>query len=152
MFDVKNHPEKLTIYVRASGLVRLDEMQVASGVLKAAVDSYGGRSHLVLADMRGMLPAPPEVAVIMGEAIGYSRHHGTVLCVHLSDSAIVRLQAARLVRECNPLDTATVDVVSLEEAEIALEEERRHIAERSQSGVLTRIESGRGGPKAMNSD
>lgn len=140
MFDVKNHPDKLTIYIRSSGQVRLAEARAAIEAMKIAVDSYNGRPHLVLADARGMLPVAPDVAELMGEGIGYSRRNGTVVCVHLADSAIVRLQAARLVRESNPMDTATVDVVSLEEAEIVLEEERRHIAERTQSGVIPRVE------------
>ena len=55
--------------------------------------------HIVLADMRGMSVLAPEAAELFGEVIRYGRMHGAVLCVHLSDSSITRLQAARLARD-----------------------------------------------------
>ncbi len=94
---------------------------------KAATDSYGGGKHLVLADMRGLKPATPEVAEIMGEAIGYARSRGVACCAHLSDSSIQRLQTARLAREASPHDDVTTDVVSPEEAERVLEEARARL-------------------------
>lgn len=144
MFEVKNDPEKLTVYVRVSGLLRGDEAHAAFNAMRAAVDSYRGRSHLFLADMRGLLPLAPAEAAQMGESIAYSRRRGTILCVHLSDSAIVRLQASRLVREVSVQDTMTVDVVSLEEAELALDDARRHIASGGESGVIARVAAGHG--------
>lgn len=150
MFEVENRPEKLTVYVRMSGAVRLEEAQASVEALKAATDSYGRRSHVYLADLRGLLPLPPEVAAMLGEAIAYSRQRGTIVCIHLSDSAIVRLQATRLVREINPDDSVTIDVVSLEEAELALEDARRQIVSGAEAGIVQRIASGRSRAGAMS--
>lgn len=127
MWEVKNDPEKRTIYVRMSGFMREDEMKEWAEAYKAATDSYGGGKHLVLADMRGLKPATPEVAEIMGEAIGYARSRGVACCAHLSDSSIQRLQTARLAREASPHDDVTTDVVSPEEAERVLEEARARL-------------------------
>lgn len=143
MFHIQNEPEKLTIYARTSGLLRMDEARTIVESLMSAVRTYGGRSHLFVADMRGLLPLAPDVAAMIGEGIASSRRNGTVLCVHLSDSAIIRLQAKRLVREISPQDSMTVDVVSLEEAEVALEEARRHIMSGGDSGIVPRLAEGR---------
>ncbi len=78
--------------------------------------------HIVLADMRGMSVLAPEAAELFGEVIRYGRMHGAVLCVHLSDSSITRLQAARLAREVQPDDAVTINVVSLEEAHRLIDE------------------------------
>jgi ATP-dependent helicase YprA (DUF1998 family) len=93
-----------------------------------ATETYQGKAHVVLADMRGMLPLQPEVAHIMGQGIGFGRANGAKRCAHLSDDTIQRLQAARIARLSSPNDTVTVDVVSLEEAEAVLVEARRSLA------------------------
>ena len=127
MWEVKNDPEKRTIYVRMSGFMREDEMKEWAEAYKAATDTYKGEKHLVLADMRGLKPAGPEAAEIMGQAIGYARARGVACCAHLSDSTIARLQAARLAREAAVGDDVTTDVVSLEEAERVLAEARSRL-------------------------
>lgn len=99
-------------------------MQEWAEVYLAATRSYGGGNHLVLADMRGLKPADPAAAEVMGSAIGYARAHGVACCAHISDSTVARLQARRLAREASPEDDVTIDVVSLEEAEQVLEEAR----------------------------
>ena len=74
--------------------------------------------------MRGLTPLSPEGARIFGEIIKYSRARGCLACVHLSDSSIARLQAARLAREASPYDDITVNVVSIEEAQRVVEEKQ----------------------------
>ncbi|HEX7118640.1 MAG TPA: hypothetical protein VF212_07630 [Longimicrobiales bacterium] len=107
--------------------MREDEMQEWADAYIAATDSYGGGSHVVLADMRGLKPAGAEAAEIMGKAIGYARSRGVVCCAHISDSTIARLQAARIAREASPNDDVTTDVVSIDEAELVLAEARARI-------------------------
>ncbi len=124
---MKNDPEERTIYVRMSGFMREDEMKEWAEAYIAATDTYQGGKHLVLADMRGLKPAGPEAAEIMGRAIGYARARGVACCAHISDSTIARLQAARLAREAAAGDDVTTDVVSLEEAERVLEEARARL-------------------------
>jgi hypothetical protein len=82
---------------------------------------------MVVADMRGMKPLHPPVAKLLGEAIGYGRKNGAVLCVHISDHTVQRLQASRVARENSPTDDITVDVSSLEEAERVLDEARSRL-------------------------
>jgi hypothetical protein len=79
---------------------------------------------MLIADMRGLAPLSQESAKLMGEAIAFQRAHGIVLCAHLSDSSITRLQAKRLAREATPNDKVTIEVVSPEEAERVLDERR----------------------------
>ncbi len=104
--------------------MRENEMKEWADAYIAATDAYAGGPHLVLADMRGLKPAGPESAEIMGNAIAYARTRGVACCAHLSDSTIQRLQTARLAREASPHDDVTTDVVSPEEAERVLEEAR----------------------------
>ena len=124
MYEISNDIPKSVITFRASGVIRLDEMRTAVGLYTKATDSYKNRGHFLLADMRGMSALAPQVAAVMGEAIGYGRGHGVALCAHLSDSGIVRLQSGRLAREVSPNDKGTVDVVSVEEAWRVFEERR----------------------------
>lgn len=124
MYEVDNDVEKRTIRLRMSGFMREDEMREWAEAYIAATDSYGGGKHLVLADMRGLKPADPKAAEIMGKAIGEARAKGVARCAHISDSTIARLQAARLAREASPGDDVTIDVVSLDEAEQVLDEAR----------------------------
>jgi hypothetical protein len=119
-----NHPNLRTIRFAANGMLTEEETVRAFAEAKAMTDSYEGKKHLVLADMRGMKPAPAKVAAKLGELIGYQRSHGVYLCVHLSDETVTRLQIDRLSRKASPNDDATIDVASLDEAESVLSEER----------------------------
>ena len=107
--------------MRLASLLGPDLKQVLKEA-KWSTDAFHGEPHVVFADMRGMVAISPEGAAILGELIRYGRTHGTVCCVHLSDSSIARLQASRLAREASPMDDGTVNVVSLEEAERVIEE------------------------------
>jgi hypothetical protein len=126
MYRVLNQPALRTITCQISGLLTEEEALAAEQESKQIVDSYGGEPHLCLADGRGFVPVSPAAAVPLQRLIKYSREHGTVCCVHLYDSAIARLQAARLAREATKeIDgTLTVEVVSIEEAEQVLREQR----------------------------
>lgn len=124
MLEINNDRAARTIYLRMSGTVTLDETRAGAEAARRATDDYRGEPHMVLADMRGVRPLAPEAAQVMGDAIAYQRARGVVCCVHLSDSSIVRLQAARLAREAVSGTTDTFEVVSLEEAEHVLSETR----------------------------
>lgn len=125
-FQVSNQPLLRTVTFRASGALSLSDALRAEREGQIIIDSYRGRPHLVMADVRGLMPSSPAVAEVMQRIIQYSRQRGTVCCVHLYDSAITRLQAARLAREATrDIDgTLTVEVVSVEEAEEVLREQR----------------------------
>jgi hypothetical protein len=126
MFSVEIDRAKRTIKFRISGSVVIDEMKMIEVQAKAATDLIGGK-HLVYADMRGMLPMSPECAEVMGRIIRYGRTHGTDACVHLSDSVVSKLQAARLAREVNPVDKITINVVSDEEGAKVVEEKQAQL-------------------------
>ncbi len=119
-----NHPKLRTIRFVASGTLTDDDLETIGREGMALSDSYRGKKHLVLADMRGLKPSTPRVAEKLGELIVYQRSHGVSLCVHLSDESVTRLQMDRLSRKASPHDSATVDVVSLDEAEKVLSEAR----------------------------
>jgi hypothetical protein len=123
--EVLNDPARRTIRVRMEGQFDATSMRrFAEDYVKATAE-YAGREHVVLADMRGMLPSQPEVEQLFGDAIGFGRRHGAIRCAHLSDDTVQRLQAARLGRLASPRDDVTIDVISLEEAELVLAEARR---------------------------
>jgi hypothetical protein len=126
MYWILNQPALRTITCQMSGMLTEEEALAAERENKQVVDSYGGEPHLCFADARGFAPASPAVAASMQRMIAYARRNGTVCCVHLYDSAIARLQGARLAREATKeIDgTVTVEVVSLEEAEQVLREQR----------------------------
>jgi hypothetical protein len=124
MFDVVNQVRRRTILTRMSGHFTEAEMRGWADTYRAVTDSYEGRPHLVLADMRGMLPCAPRVAEIMMEAIGYARQRGVACCAHISDLTVTRLQAARLARQASEGDDVTIECVSLEEAGQVLRERR----------------------------
>lgn len=132
-FKLLNQPLLRTISFHATGMLTLEEALQAEEEGKRASDSYRGKPHLVLADARGLKPASPEIAEILQRIIRYCRLRGTVCCVHVYDSAVSRLQAARLAREATrDVDgTLTVEVVSLEEAEQVLTEQRALLLGRS---------------------
>jgi hypothetical protein len=127
MYEVRNDETTRTIYVRMSGLLREEEMSAWAQEYRRVTDAYEGGRHLVLADMRGMLASSEAVAEMMRDAIAYARKRGVTCCAHLSDSAIQRLQAARIAREASEGDDVTVNVVSLEEANRVLDEARRRL-------------------------
>lgn len=130
MFEVKNDIADRTIRIRVSGVIREADLREASEELRRITDRYNGSEHMLIADMRGLVPMSPECAALMGETIEYQRRRGVVLCAHLSDSSIIRLQAKRLAREAWSDDRMTIDVVSLEEAEKVLSEHRPTLARR----------------------
>jgi hypothetical protein len=124
MFEVTNDVSRRTITARMSGFMRPNEMKEYVAVYKKATDSYGGGRHLVLADMRGLRPLEPESANLFSEVINHGRKNGCVMCAHVSDSTIARLQTARVASEASPNDDITVDCVSLEEAQNQLAKAR----------------------------
>lgn len=126
-FSLRNESLERTIYIRMEGFFEESEMRAFCDSYRQATDSYQGRPHLVLADMRGMQIASIEVSKLLGDAIGYARERGVACCAHLSSSTVQKLQAARLAREHSPGDDVTVNVVSPEEAHKVLEEARRKL-------------------------
>lgn len=124
MIGVTNQQTRRTIVVRLNGLISPAEMQEFADKYRAATDSYGGQPHLVLADMRGMKTNTPAAAGILQSAIAYARSRGVLCCAHISDDTVARLQMARIAREVAAGDDVTVDVVSLEEADVVLQEKR----------------------------
>jgi len=69
----------------------------------------------------------PPAAKLLGDAIGYGRRNGCVLCAHISDHTVQRLQAARVARENSATDDITVDVSSVDEAERVVSEARSRL-------------------------
>jgi len=130
MIEIDNDIPSRTIRVRMASPITDTELIDAVPLMKRASDAYRGAEHMTLADMRGLNPLSPDQAALMGEAIAYQRRRGVVLCAHLSDSSIMRLQAKRLGREASPHDTTTIDVVSLDEAEKVLAERRAALGPR----------------------
>lgn len=128
MFEIKNDLAAKTIRLRITGRMDVAEARDAADQSCRATDAYNGAEHMILADMRGLVTLSPEAAAVMGESIAYQRRRGVVLCAHLSDSSITRLQAQRVAREASPTDSVTIDVVSLAEAEEVLSERRPMLA------------------------
>ena len=124
MFEVTINRTRRVITFRASGTLSMDELRNILKEAKWTTDLFRGEPHLVLADMRGMTPLSQEGTAILGEMIKYGREHGTICCVHLSDSSIARLQTNRLAREASPYDDITVNVVSMEEADRVIQEKQ----------------------------
>ncbi len=112
------------IVARLAGLFTEAEMNAVAASYREATEALRGKRHMVIADMRGMKPLRQRCAEILGEVIRYGRENGTVLCVHLSDHVVQRLQASRLARENSPTDDITVDVQTPEEARRVVEELR----------------------------
>jgi hypothetical protein len=113
------------VAVRVSGTIKIEELERVAREARWVTDQLAGGEHIVLADMRGMAPMSADAARILGELIRYGRERGTACCVHLSDSSIARLQAARLAREASPQDNITINVVSVDEAERVIEEKQK---------------------------
>lgn len=130
MIGVTNQQTRRTIVVRLNGLISPAEMQDFADKYRAATDTYAGQPHLVLADMRGMKTNTPAAASILQSAIAYARGRGVLCCAHISDDTVARLQMARIAREVAAGDDVTIDVVSLEEAEVVLQEKRFELMKR----------------------
>lgn len=126
-FSVKNDLAERTVYIRMEGFFEEQQMKEFARAALTATESYGGKPHLVLADMRGMQIASIEVSRLFGEYIGSARAKGVACCAHLSTSTVQKLQAARLARENSPGDDVTVNVVSVEEAHKLFSEVRRRL-------------------------
>jgi hypothetical protein len=101
---------------RMSGLYSEQDMRRASELLHEVTKGFAGKRHIVIADMRGMKAVHPSLATILGEAIGYQRANGCVLCLHVSDDTVQKLQVARVARKYSPQDDVTVDVDSVDAA------------------------------------
>jgi len=126
-FEVKIDFAKRTIYTRMKGLFSDASMQAWAEVYKRETDRFGGRRHMVIADMRGMRALYPSVGAILAGTIAYARRNGVVLCAHITDDIVQRLQAKRLARQNSLADEVTVDVASIEEAKRVLDEARSRL-------------------------
>ncbi|HYI00067.1 hypothetical protein [Hyalangium sp.] len=93
-------------------------------LLFEASASYGGKPHLVLADMRELQISSLDVSKLLGEAIGQVRKQGVTCCAHLTSATVVKMQMGRLAREHSHGEDVTVNVGSLEEANKVLAEAR----------------------------
>ena len=120
-----------TIFTRMTGLFSEEDMHAWAKQYHDATDRFQGRKHMVIADMRGMKTVHPSIANIMGGEIGYARDHGVVLCAHLSDDTVQRLQARRVARMNSPDDNITVDVNSVQEARRVVDEAKGRIDDAS---------------------
>ncbi len=138
-YEVRLDLSGRTIYCRMTGLFQLEDISAWAHTYREATDRFRGRKHVVIADMRGMRSMLPEVAKVLGEAIGHARRHGAALCAHLSDDTIQRLQARRVARENSPADDITVDVVSLEEAERVAHECAQHLEDTASPSIRGRL-------------
>jgi len=121
-FDFFNDLPRRTIRVRMTGEFDVQSIERFAEEYREVTREYAGQAHFVLADMRGTAPIAPDVAIVLGEVMAWSRRHGVVRCVHCSDDTVYRLQAARLGRMSSPHDDLTVDVVSVDEGERVLSE------------------------------
>ena len=130
-FEVHLDLGKRTIVLRMKGLFSEDDMRAFASEYRRATDRFQRRKHMVIADMRGMKAIHPTIAKIMGAEIAYARGHGVVLCAHVSDDTVQRLQARRLARENALTDDVSVDVTSVEEAQKVVDEARRRINDRT---------------------
>ncbi|MBU8899367.1 hypothetical protein DRW03_10070 [Corallococcus sp. H22C18031201] len=135
MFEVTNDVSRRTITARMSGFMRPNEMREFATIYRKATDSYSGGRHLVLADMRGLKALEPESATLFSDVINHGRKNGCVMCAHVSDSTIARLQTARVASEASPNDDITMDCVSLDEAHVQLAKARSRFFLGSEHGT-----------------
>ena len=135
-FDVRAELHERVIHIRMSGFFQEPDMRALVAASERATDEFRGRRHMVIADMRGMKPLYSQIAQLLGEGIRYGRQHGAVLCAHLSDHTVQRLQAARLVREISVNDEVTVDVQSVEEAIRVVDEARPRLDDPRYTGSI----------------
>lgn len=117
-YEVKADPVQRTVFVRMRGIFDEATMREwCKSYREQGTEAMRGKNHIVIADMRGMKTVHPTIAALMGAEIGYARRNGAVLCIHISDDTVQRLQAARIARQNSPGDDITVDCDSLEEAQ-----------------------------------
>ena len=138
-FEVRVDLAKRTLFTRMSGLFsETDMIAWAEAYRRDGTDRFKGRPHMVLADMRGMKTVHPSIAAILGAEIGHARQNGVVLCAHLSDDTVQRLQAKRVARMNVEGDDVTVDVSSVEEAHRVIDEARDRLEAPSYAGASIR--------------
>lgn len=138
-FEVSVDLGKRTLFTRMTGLFSEADMTAwAETYRRDGTDRFKGRPHMVLADMRGMKTVHPSIAAILGAEIGHARQNGVVLCAHLSDDTVQRLQAKRVARANVEGDDVTVDVASVEEAHRVIDEARARLEEPSYAGASVR--------------
>jgi hypothetical protein len=138
-FEVVLDLANRTLFTRMTGLFSEADMQAWAKEYHGATDKFQDRKHMVIADMRGMKTVHPSIANIMGAEIGYARDHGVVLCAHLSDDTVQRLQARRVARQNSPTDNVTVDVSSIQEARKVVEEARERIDDSSSARSIRHV-------------
>lgn len=126
-FEVVLDMASRTLFTRMTGLFSEADMRAWAKQYHDATDSFRGQRHMVIADMRGMKTVHPSIAKIMGAEIAYARDNGVVLCAHVSDDTVQRLQARRVARQNSLADNVTVDVNSIHEARKVVEEARNRI-------------------------
>jgi hypothetical protein len=110
-------PSRRIVRVRMNGYFQKEDILAWARAHRAATGHFRPQPYIVLADMRGLRPLPPDAAALMGEEVAFDRAHGCACCVHISDHTVQRLQIARLARQVSPDDQITIDVESDEEAE-----------------------------------
>ena len=76
------------------------------------------------------------MAKVLGEEIFHARRNGVVLCVHISDDTVQRLQALRVARQNSVTDDDTVDVSSAEEAVRVCDEYRGRLDDPRYAGSI----------------
>ena len=135
-FEVVVDLPNRTLSTRMTGLFSEADMIAWAKEYREGTDKFQNRKHMVIADMRGMKTVHPSIANIMGAEIGYAREHGVVLCAHLSDDTVQRLQARRVARQNSPADNVTVDVSSVQEARRVVDEARERIDDNSSARTI----------------
>lgn len=123
-YSVKNESSERTLYVRMAGFFEESEMKDFIRLYLEATASYGGKPHVVLADLRELQISSLDVSKLLGDAIGQARKQGVTCCAHLTSATVVKMQMARLAREHSQGEDVTVNVSSLEEAHKVLAEAR----------------------------
>lgn len=126
-FEVSTSLQRRVLRVRLSGVFSAEQMQALAAAMSQATDQFRGAKHMVISDLRGLKPLHPHIARILAEIIAHGRKNGCVLCVHLSDPTVERLQSHRLERENSPADDITVEVSSDTEAERVTSEARSRL-------------------------
>jgi hypothetical protein len=132
-WEVSNDIAKRTIYTRISGILSEEDVRAWAAAYREKTAAFKGRRHMCIADMRGMRPLSVAIANLLGAEIGWARKNGVVLCAHISDDTVQRLQAARVARQNSAHDDATIDCATLEEARRVCEEVRAKLDDPSVS-------------------
>lgn len=135
-FEVTCDLDRRLLFCRMSGLFGEDDMRAWAARYRETTDRFEGGKHAVVADMRGMKTMHPSVARLMGEEIAHARRNGVVLCAHISDDTVQRLQAARIARQSSPADDVTIDVDSLEEAYRVVDASAKYLLDPNLQGPI----------------